>query len=392
MYEFFAKNGAILDQSNKRIRLKGINYFGFETDISCPHGLWSVSLESLLDFIKVNNFNATRVPISLAAVLNMENLVPKGINTTANPNLQNAALTVAKLLDLFIHKCRARGLLVLLDMHTHIPGGCIEESWVSSQYQENTWISGLVKLASRYKNDENVFAIDVKNEPHGRTIWSDWAAGVERMAAAIHKVNPRLLIFAEGIENPLHPDQNGSFWGGNLSDVKRRPIKLTTPNKLVYSPHVYGPDVFLQPYFQSEEFPQNMPTIWEKQWAYLKSLNLGTLVVGEWGGQYRPGTLDEKWQNAFGEYLRKNEIDNFYWCLNPNSGDTKGLLLDDWITPHKSKLQLLSQVVPTPTHFFFSQSTSTQTKSIQSSSEQAEESTISNQHGTNCSFHVCDHL
>jgi len=358
MSEFFAKNGVIVDQKNARVFLKGINYFGFETNISCPHGIWSVSLDTLLDFIKRNQFNAIRVPISLQAVLTMETLKPQSINTSANPSLADSNLTVAKLLDTFVQKCRSRGLLILLDMHVHTPGGPIEESWTTSKYSEFDWINGLIKLANRYKNQDHVFAFDLKNEPHGKTTWSQWAAAAERMAAAIHKVNPKVLIFIEGIENPSNPDKNGSFWGGNLSDAKTRSIKLTVPNKLVYSPHVYGPDVFLQPYFTTKDYPQNLPVIWEKQWAYLKTQSLGTVVIGEWGGQYRPGSLDEKWQNAFGDFLRKNKIDNFYWCLNPNSGDTKGLLLDDWKTPNSEKLKLLAKVIPSPTPFIFAQGNS----------------------------------
>lgn len=36
------------------------------------------------------------------------------------------------------------------------------------------------------------------------------------------------------------------------------------------------------------------------------------------------------------------------WCLNPNSGDTNGLLLDDWTTPDADKLDLLARVQPHP--------------------------------------------
>lgn len=36
------------------------------------------------------------------------------------------------------------------------------------------------------------------------------------------------------------------------------------------------------------------------------------------------------------------------WCLNPNSGDTNGLLLDDWTTPDAGKLALLDRVQPHP--------------------------------------------
>ena len=42
--------------------------------------------------------------------------------------------------------------------------------------------------------------------------------------------------------------------------------------------------------------------------------------------------------------------DNFYWDINPNSGGTGGLLLDDWVTPDVSKLNILASVTPSPTN------------------------------------------
>ena len=48
----------------------------------------------------------------------------------------------------------------------------------------------------------------------------------------------------------------------------------------------------------------------------------------------------------FAAYQTKQPlVGSFYWCLNPNSGDTGGLLLDDWITPHQEKLDLLEPLL-----------------------------------------------
>lgn len=48
-------------------------------------------------------------------------------------------------------------------------------------------------------------------------------------------------------------------------------------------------------------------------------------------------------------YLRASNItDNFFWCVNPDSGDTGGLLLNDWMTPDKNKLTLVAKLVDAP--------------------------------------------
>jgi hypothetical protein len=51
--------------------------------------------------------------------------------------------------------------------------------------------------------------------------------------------------------------------------------------------------------------------------------------------------------------------DNFFWCLNPDSGDTGGLLADDWITPDITKLNLLAGLVPNPSDVLTLMSTNT---------------------------------
>ena len=71
-----------------------------------------------------------------------------------------------------------------------------------------------------------------------------------------------------------------------------------------------------------------------------------TLVIGEWGGRYVGA--DEQWQDELKAFLLEHGLSSFYWALNPNSGDTGGLLLDDWITPDTSKLARLSEL-PSPT-------------------------------------------
>jgi endoglucanase len=72
------------------------------------------------------------------------------------------------------------------------------------------------------------------------------------------------------------------------------------------------------------------------------------MVIGEWGGAVSgPNGV---WMNAFVDYLlAKGATDTFFWCLNPDSGDTGGLLKDDWKTPDTAKLDLLKRLVPSPT-------------------------------------------
>ncbi len=65
--------------------LKGLNYFGFETETFAPHGLWSYSLDNILDFVKNNNFNAIRFPFAMDMVRN--NPTKPNVDCNANPTI-----------------------------------------------------------------------------------------------------------------------------------------------------------------------------------------------------------------------------------------------------------------------------------------------------------------
>ena len=96
-------------------------------------------------------------------------------------------------------------------------------------------------------------------------------------------------------------------------------------------------------YFSDPTFPANMPAIWDTLFGHLAGQGY-TVIVGEYGGQYT-GT-DKTWQDAFVTYLiSKNMKSSFYWCVNPNSGDTGGVLQGDWLTWNTDKLTLLQRLM-----------------------------------------------
>ncbi len=356
--EFFTKESDIFYQG-KKVNIKGVNWFGMETSQMCPHGLWSVSMSSVFDFLVKNSFNAIRLPFSTELALNMDTLKCESINTAENPSLAN--ITAGKMMDIFINECKQRGILVLLDMHRLKGSEGITELWYNNEFTEDLVIKAWLEVVKRYTSFPNVFAVDLKNEPHGIATWggdskTDWASASERIGNAILKVNPKLLIFVEGVQTG--PEGENTWWGGSLTGVHKRPIKLSVDNKVVYSPHVYGPDVHLQPYFEDKDFPKNLRPIWERQWAFLKTQNKGACVIGEWGGFSRDNTKDKIWQEELASFLNEKGMHSwFYWCVNPNSGDTGGLLAEDWKTPIQNKLVITTKACPSPTKFDFNVTT-----------------------------------
>jgi endoglucanase len=96
----FTASGGVIRCNDARINIKGINWFGLETDRFALHGLWSVSFNSVLQFLKDNNFNAVRLPISVECVEKMNSAQPLSVDRNANPDLVD--ISVEEFIDRII--------------------------------------------------------------------------------------------------------------------------------------------------------------------------------------------------------------------------------------------------------------------------------------------------
>ncbi|KAG9400021.1 hypothetical protein AC1031_010942 [Aphanomyces cochlioides] len=339
--------------------IKGASYFGMETNSYAPHGLWggpsSTTVQKVSTLLKTNNFNAVRLPLAVDSVLNNPSAVASQI--ASEVDLVNAfSGKTLRFLDVLDHVIKVLGdnkLLVLLDAHVLSIGSGITDLWYSSSADQNNFENAWSLLANRYKNTWNVIAADLKNEPHGTATWgsgnnaTDWDQAAIKWATTIQKIAPHWLIFVEGISKSSRDQKDyPAFWGENLMDVQRAPITLPVANRLVYSAHTYSSDVASQPYFSASNYPDNMPAIWDLHFGFVHG-QYGPVVIGEYGGRYS-STSDIQWQNKFVAYLKAKSIGSLYWCVNPNSGDTEGLLLYDWNTPRTDKFNLLSPLPSTP--------------------------------------------
>ena len=70
-------------------------------------------------------------------------------------------------------------------------------------------------------------------------------SGIYFLGNIILAANPRLLIFVEGVDRFGEREgfEDHGNWGGVLTGAKKKPINLSNNEKLVYSPHAYGPEV-----------------------------------------------------------------------------------------------------------------------------------------------------
>jgi endoglucanase len=333
----------ILDASNKVVGLSGINWFGFETSNNAPHGLWVRHWEDMLDQIKNEGYNTIRLPFSNAML--KKDVMPSGIDYQKNQDL--VGLTSLQVMDKIVRGANDRGIKIILDNHRSTPGGGPESNglWYTSEYSESDWILDWKKLVRRYKYIPAVIAVDLRNEPYN-ACWGcgdsakDWRLAAEKAGNAVLSVNPNLLVIVEGVA--FHNGQN-TWWGGNLIGAKEFPVRLNVPNRLVYSAHEYPETIYPQPWFRDSNYPNNLPAVWDKYWGYLVKEKIAPVLIGEFGTRLET-EKDKQWLSQFQEYVRQNKISWTYWSLNPNSGDTGGLLQDDWVTIHQTKQSILRQI------------------------------------------------
>ena len=115
---------------------------------------------------------------------------------------------------------------------------------------------------------------------------------------------------------------------------------LNIPNRVVYSPHDYPKSVYAQKWFEAADYPDNLPALWDEHWGYLVKQQIAPVLLGEFGTRLQTSS-DQLWLGELADYIQTNNISFTYWCYNPNSTDTGGLLKDDWSSVHQEKQAVL---------------------------------------------------
>jgi endoglucanase len=351
-----ASGSQLVDATGTPVRMTGINWFGAETANYSPHGLWSRNYKDMLDQMAGLGYNTLRLPYSNQ--LFDAGSKPVSIDQVANPDLQG--LSGLQVLDKIVAYAGTKGMRVLLDRHRP-DSGAQSPLWYTSAYSESRWISDWTMLAQHYKGNPTVIGADLHNEPHsiqggGGACWgcgdtaTDWRLAAERAGNAVLAANPDWLIVVEGVDCVSGTgDPQCGWWGGNLSGAKQFPVRLSKPDKLVYSAHEYATSVFAQKWFSDPAFPANLPALWDHFFGYLQKQNIAPVLLGEFGTTLAD-PRDKVWLQELMKYTGTGPagMSFTYWSWNPNSGDTGGILNDDWTTVNQAKQAILQPYLIPP--------------------------------------------
>jgi len=177
-----------------------------------------------------------------------------------------------------------------------------------------------------------------------------WAIAASRLGSQLIAVNPKLLIFVGGGSQDYYPPYATSFWGTNMQGINLRPVVINNaPNRVVYSPHIYGPSVYMQWYFLPDNFNASLGARWTNDFGYIRSQGLGTVVIGEFGTKLTSGKPLIWWQTLV-KYMKSQGLtDYMHWSYNPTSSDTDSIVGSDWKTPNKAMLDYLAMINPAGT-------------------------------------------
>ena len=273
--------------------IKGINWFGYETEYKDLMCTWVNDIEWNLKKMKEIGFNYIRLPFS-------EEFVKEG-------NWES--------MDLFFEHAEKLKIDVVLDFHrlhsTHQSFKPYDNVYTFDDFLESWKI-----ILDRYKKYKVLKAVDIFNEYQGSN-YVEWNSLARQIVSFIEKQFPERFDYFVG----------GTNWGGNIHYMDL--TDLPFHERIRYSVHKYW-------------FSDTEP--YEEKWNYSFGDHPPIVNVGEWGFK-----SDEKreveWAENFIEYLKENDLrDTFFWTWSWNSGDTGGILTETCSDVDTKKIYLLNRL------------------------------------------------
>lgn len=373
------RGNQIVDEASRPVSINGVNWYGFETTDRVPHGLTQRDYRDLLQQTQRLGFNVVRLPFANETIESAaipEKIAYRNAEGPINQDLRR--LTSLQVMDKIVASAGALNLQIILDNHRSDVGNGPQSSglWYTKQYTEARWIADWQMLVRRYKGsrtaagDPVLIGVDLRNEPHSVGVdgacWTgdparggcpaadrhkNWTAAAIRAGNAVLREEPNLLIFVQGTDCYAG---DCSFWGSNLQGVRKNKVVLTVPDRVVYSPHDYGPNEYRHPWFNDAATPGSLVETWVRYWAYLVRDNVAPVWVGEFG---TGASMDEvssdvrgsqgQWFQTFITFLHDHkEISWSYWALNGE--DRYGLLAPNYHFASSPRMQALTRLLAAP--------------------------------------------
>ena len=328
----------IVDAHGKRVRLAGVNWYGASEDIGVPAGLDRTDRSTLAGLIAGQGFNSVRLPFSVWMTEQTASVPPQYL--TANPDLNGK--TPLEIYDACVKALTDQGLIVIPNCHLLDFGWCCKNTdgnglWFNDRFPAQKFTAAWQNIAKRYASNPLVAGMDIKNEPRPATVggqelkpaWgnggqTDFAAMYTSVGNLIHQIDPHPLIICEGLN-----------YACDLTGVASHPVRLTEPNKVVYSMHDYSWSGHGPGQTQAAYIAQMT-----KNGGYVLTDKIAPLWVGEFGdtaSTLAPQTSTANpggWWDNIMAWLAGTDVDWCWWALNPTHGQSSipgtSQILNQW--------------------------------------------------------------
>jgi aryl-phospho-beta-D-glucosidase BglC (GH1 family) len=396
------RDDIIINEKGNPQELKGLNWFGFNNTQTLLDGLYAGDSNLTLDVSTVASrmralgFNAIRLPFSFKdfalktkdwtrqgckiadAATFRSSVTPPGqtfpgknllsmpapatINGTCNSYIP-AQSTYERYLWV-VHFLARNGFYVLVDNHFREDPTATEnpDLWVQE------WVRLVTDLSKNPVTRERLMW-DILNEPdHHALRWEDTNGkpGLTklylRMMDATHAINPKALFFIEGTGQGGIQANWGDGFATDAQVIQRAGLSDPNPffkalmskpyrKQVVLSPHIYPTSVTTNPNDAVgaglyKRLSDSFGYLMTKGYCHNGTCQRFPVAVGEVGSKF--GEVDKPFLRDFVKYMnntgdardgKHNKIGNwFYWSWNPNSGDTGGLVENDWLTVEWEKI------------------------------------------------------
>ncbi|MCJ8280006.1 MAG: cellulase family glycosylhydrolase, partial [Rivularia sp. ALOHA_DT_140] len=93
------RGAKIVDAKGNRVLLRGVNWFGMETETHSPHGLWKRDYQEMLVQIKNLGYNLIRLPYSVEGLRSSEF---SGVDFSIGKNRELQGKTPIQIMDAIV--------------------------------------------------------------------------------------------------------------------------------------------------------------------------------------------------------------------------------------------------------------------------------------------------
>jgi endoglucanase len=282
--DFSTKGNQIIDRNGRAVRLACVGW---------NHLVDRIPLERQTALMAEHGFNCIRT---------------SWVNATKEKDLA--------LIDRIVAAAAQASLRVVLDNHTNEPGHGDRDNW-GAQQKNGLWYDkggasddtdgggnpGTVTdakftedwqfVARHYAGNPTVIGFDLRNEPLDWPNMSVWGGGSNRDIAAMYARVGNAVLAIDASKLVIVEPPNS-----DARRVRRYPLTLAVPNRLVYSVHEYPSEISAQKVNSGPALVARM----NEMWGWIFNENLAPIFVGEIGSSMS-SPQSKEWAATIVPYL-----------------------------------------------------------------------------------------